>query len=696
MASNPTLFQLELPFVESGRIYQPSSLARAIQNFEPTPEGTLKSVRGPAKYEIHDGQTVFGQVFGCYHSSSMAGANDLLLVRAGSTLYRHAGWSRSWVAILSGLNSEDRQKYPDSFVEINGKVCWSNGVDRPQVIDSSTYYGNLVHPLGFERGPAAPAACGPNVSDDTSVASDDVPPNWYGYSHQGRIGTPGDVDLGEDGCLTAGNWQYALCYEDFEGNLSPLSTGSNVISVVTQSAGYLPTSAPTVVGGTPYKRVNQVDDMTRAFLVKGLNKGPDHTKAIRVYRTMDTKHFEGGYHLLVRIPGNLPFQYPDNIPDGILANTPMAEDVTSVPQYKVACEYQGRLVIGNTAANPGLIRFSQPNFPGTFHTSDYVIPDSTGAEVTGLISMGGNVLAFTPRSTYLISLDAEGLRSTPLSKTIGCIAPQSLVCIDDGSVVWLGRDGVYSFIDGGIKRISNAITPLILRLNQSRAGRACAIYDPTTSEYKLSVATDAHTTNNLILCYDIQRDGWREQRLGLNMAAMCVTNDDRRYAIACGYDGSTWDVYVLDYQSRTYTPPTKRFLFRSGEIRIGRDQSGLQRFKATKLLIGIVEADSNAKATVRYYKDGRSDNPVSTTMKLVEDDFLPNWAYGGAVIGTDIFRDPKVCWVRVDIDVTNCTSFRFEIELFDTDHIVLQGLAFLGEAQDHGGNRVTSATWSTP
>lgn len=686
-----SLLYFELPLVESDRIYKPTSLARRIVNLEPTPEGTLRSVRGPCVYEL-SAKSALGRILGMCHLTSLGGANDLLVIRAGSRLLRHAGWEQDWLELETGLNNESRQKYPDVMVAINGRIIWSNGVDRPLVIDGARTYGHWTYPLGFERGPGAPAVLSPQTADVTgNLPLVNVPPNWHGYSHQGRIGTVGDTYQGQQGSLLSGSWNYAYCYEDFDGNLSPLSSIVSG-SVKSQGCFYENQIDPSLT------TENVVDDLTRSLYVQGLDRGPDHTAYLRLYRSPDTQHDTAELHLLARLPGNRGSPYPDNTPDGVLKAAPLAQNVIAIPHFRIACEYQGRLVVANTRANPGEIRISEPNFPGTFVSDMYIIPDGSGAEVTGLISLGGSLLAFTPRSTYQVILDAEGLRSIPLSKTIGCVAPKSIVGLEDGSVHWLGRDGFYRYDGGSITRTSDQITETVLALNPSRVGRADAMYDPDTSEYRCAVPYGTSSTNDRWLCFDLQRGGWRELRLGLHAGASCVTTDDRRLPLVGCYDPAddSWDVYVMGRESRTYTPPARTVLYASSEVRLGSDQTGLQRFNVSKLLIGFVECDSVVPLTVRVYKDGRNSSPVTTTCKLVENDFQSTWSYGTALLGTSAFRDPKICWARVDVDVTNCTSFRFELEIsVAAGHLVLHGIAVVGEVVDTNGNRVTSSTWGT-
>src|SRR3990167_2189193 len=221
-----SLYQFDLPAIESGKVYAPGSIARRLLNLSTQPDGTLASIRGPALYEIAS-KVALGRIHGLCQVSTLDSANDVLIVRAGPPLYMHAGWERNWVVVPvgansdcsnSGLNDDDRQTYPDVMIAINGKIVWSNGIDRPRLIDAAGAYGARMNFLGFDRLPGAPTGFGPAALMDQASTADtpDNPPNWFGYAHQGRIGTIGDELNGQDGCMRAGGWFYFSQMEDYD------------------------------------------------------------------------------------------------------------------------------------------------------------------------------------------------------------------------------------------------------------------------------------------------------------------------------------------------------------------------------------------------------------------------------------------------------------------------------------------------
>lgn len=695
-------FAFDLPSIESGLVYKPASIARRIVNLYVTPDGTLASVRGPCTYEI-GGKIALGQVFGICHCSTLGGANDVLVVRAGSTLYRHAGWNRTWEPVPVGanndvtngtLNTDDRQPFPDAMVAMNGLIIWSNGIDRPRLVDCRSAYGSRLAFLGFSDIPSRPLGLGPSsYMDNVEAGTDDyptTPPNWFGYSHRGRIGTIGDEMLGQDGNLQAGSWQYAVQLEDDFGNRSPVSPLSNAVLVRTQSCSYDAAAAAPQAAQMKYLRHNTTDDLTRQFVAKGLDRADASIAYVLLHRTPDTRHYPADLHLLARIPGQGPICFPDNVPDGLLLGGPIPQDLHTTPKFRICWEYQGRLCAANTSSHPGSLWISEPGLPGTYQTKYRVEPDPTGAEVTGGFGANGANYVMTARSIFAVSIQPDGLRAEPISRTIGCVAPGSIVAMPDGSMIWLGRDAFYQFDGQSVRKISDAIFPTVERINLGRAGRAVAQYDVRTAEYICAVPMDSSYGNNRILAYDPASKGWREQVHGITYRAMTTTNDHRAYLLAGGNIGTDNDVYLLDHESRTYTPPLKTYRFESVELRV--DPSGRRRGNIPTIYFGFVESEIPTNANIRWYRDGRRVDPVDQEITLVDVDIDPTQSWGTAVLGTSVYQTPKLFWRKADVGIIDCTSFRFDLTITEPAHITLAGIVFDGNLTDHAGSRVPEAT----
>ena len=469
-----------VPAGEAQVLYSASSLSYKVQNFEVTPEGTLQSIIGPTRYEPDrteaEEESTQGIPHGIYHAGLLGGIADTLIVRMGTELKRHEGWSRSFRVLESGLSDEHRPIYPDQFVVLGNTIIWTNGIDRARAIA----HDGMVVPLGFDQVPGSPFAEGPQQPGLSDRATQYA--NVFGYSWPGRIGTVGDMLDGQTGALLAGGWYYYVQWEDVFGNLSQLSAQSNLVSVSTlQSDPYL---------SNEKSLATEIDDLTRQFLVRIAGDAPEHAVAFRLYRTPDVRHKSVFPQLLARVPGSKQFFYPDNRADSDLG--PAAVETTAVPVFRVMCAHQGRLVIGNTIADPGVVRRSQVGLPGTFAADDWIYPDSGGSEVTGLASHNGKLIAFTESSTYELQDFAVPI---PLAQGVGCVAPRSIKALPDGTLIWLSRDGFYGMKNGTVTHLSRAIHRTIRNyINRTRMRMAVSVVDPTSGEYPLFRWTELEAT----------------------------------------------------------------------------------------------------------------------------------------------------------------------------------------------------------
>ena len=291
---------LVVPLGEAQREYAPDGLAWKIENLEDPGDGTLRSVDGPCPYEPITKRSAFGAAHphGVFHARLLGGLADVLLYRAGSTLYRHDGSRQSWKVLYTGLSDDVNPSYPDQFVVLNDKIIWTNGVDRALVIDES----DMVVPLGFSRVPSAPTAFGPSRLDgggkideanDVKGSRDVHYPNTLGYSWQGGIGTTGGLLEGQAGSILPGAWFYHQQWEDIHGNLSAVSPASNSAVLATMQADPFTNADTARAPRNPFANGKkhlgcELDDLTRQFAVECGDDPPDHAVALRISRTSDT------------------------------------------------------------------------------------------------------------------------------------------------------------------------------------------------------------------------------------------------------------------------------------------------------------------------------------------------------------------------------------------------------------------------
>lgn len=715
-----------IPPGEGRQTFSPSPLGWIVENMEIGADGVLESVVGPSILRIKsqvfvtDSDGAFegteipievgftdqawpvdmtdyglksGDPFSIFSAPLLNGAAKMLLYRIGSRMYVfNGGHDNPDDVLMSNLSCHTDSNALDQYVVIKDQIIYFNGVDTPQVIT----YDNSTTPLGFDRRAAVPSVSSPSQPD-----YDEAPnyyPNSMGYSWKGRIGTPGDELTGQKASLLKGAWYYYFQYEDINGNLSQFSVASDPATIHTNQADpFVPPEIQAVsydtdknlilkalFGGGKRKGKKsfpmgaEIDDLTRRFLLKSAGDLPDHAVATRIFRTPDTYHKDPTPKFVARVPGSKQFYFDDNNSDSDLG-MPWVETV-AVPVFRVGCAHKGRLVIANVPGAPGIVRQSQIGFPGTFEKTDFIYPDSNGAEITALASHNGNLIAFTESSTYLIGGDFQNPQ--PLSLGIGCVAPKSIQSLRDGSLVWLGLDGVYSLAPGGsIQKISVSIDKVFdQELNKSQFFRAASVVDFETGEYRCAVAEKGQKTNTMILCFDGKF--WRRQTLGIAIADMCTLSDHTHATVAVGTDprerflltqskDPLWRgrvnlsrIFILNKQSTDYFGPPRRIRYRSAWIR--SSDHGLVPTNVRNLYVGMLDSWVG-NATIRLYRNGSWD-PIAEMNDLllcgpddgsgVVADVAKN-----AVVGKAKTRNSRVFWRQVPVDIQNANSWAFEIEI---------------------------------
>ena len=89
-------------------LFSKGELARDVANFVPSNRRTIRSLRGPARYEPRS--STLTDPVGVFHATLLNGTTGLLLAQSGTTMYKHV--SGSWTSIKTGLSNEKRPRFP--------------------------------------------------------------------------------------------------------------------------------------------------------------------------------------------------------------------------------------------------------------------------------------------------------------------------------------------------------------------------------------------------------------------------------------------------------------------------------------------------------------------------------------------------------------------------------------------------------
>ncbi len=709
----------------SDQLFAPEELAGRLHNFVLTEYGTLRTVVGPVEYRPRDlpgsgtSYTYEAPLKGVFHA--VVNGRDILLAQWGEAIYRFNGPTQSWIEVLTkpgtaaGLLNYPRQKAtlgnvtaanrrpgpPTQFVALpNGVVIIPQG-DRALFTD-----GEIILPLGFDQIPAPPQTFAPKqttdpVSGNAGPSGDDTPveadktANSGGYSHQttnspefwgnNRLGTINNQALDTTsgaksnalgGTLEDGEWRAAVQWVDYFGNVSPMSGLSEPATCTTEN-------------NLTKDRKRDKDEPASVLRFQvawaAISPGPVGTIGRLLGRTRDLKnsgipgvfvisnYSTSGSYDFATLPDNVTDTFPDNIPDSWLVS-PM-QDYDPVPRMTLATQFDGRLWV-NDADQPGLVRPSNPFQWGTFAKDLGIWTNTQGSPITGMYAVAGRMLVFTATATFIIAPNevGDGYISATLHPSVGCVAPDSIKSLPNGTTVWLGREGFYGYDGSDVVRISDNIEDTVIRrINKGYRIGACAVVDPTSGEYRCAIPIDGSKVNNLTVVFDDL--GWRT-RDDVYPAAMCVTRDERQLVLALGSASVSGvrknSLWVLDHDGDgTASTDPVTSIYETVWLRNGRSY----RNASPKVARFWLRATRDDTLTLETFRDGRAYPPLQTEPEVKRyaeaEEFTPFWNQT-VLAGNHVERERcgtftnywvrrRNYWAKEDIDIPACETFKFRI-----------------------------------
>lgn len=624
-------------------------------------------------------------------------------------------------------------------------VIYNTVLDGSTVVTRHAVDASSINHL--KRGPWHTGSFTTAALVDTDFDRNRSQVNQGGYAHDGQYGLvsgmPAHFGTGQLGTvevpqgsssvrgrLKAGRYQAAVAWLDRWGNISPLSARSAPVAWQNQISAYyqgVPGFAmANAQGETAYADIDSgcninynyardvgqkpapADLALKQVLWAGLSPGPEGTIGRILYRTTDmlnsgtTRLFEvpaagSAISGVASIDDNITDMYPDNHPDSALLLE--APDIVPVPQFKLCTVAFGRLWVANTLSEPGIVRASMPGRWGTFERLEFIYPDPRGQDITGLAQVDRGVLAFTASTTFVIVENDEGsgFRSAPVSTTVGCVAPNSIKTLPDGRVVWLARDGFYSFDGTDVSIISVEIQTKVDLISPIRAGGACAAVDTVGGEYRcwvpipgyegvidalnastqardaLAESIEARTFRTNTVCFAYDGANWRERTDVALVSDVCTTQNGQGLMLVAGtclgrsvHDDHRKDwfryngIWVLDREAFSFTPRRGEYSIETGWL-LGA--SGQDRVSARRVYFWFRET-GNHTPTVRIYRDWRyTEVHSTTTITHSTEDPPPFWNTAKFGESAAVWRRRRPFWTRVAVDVPSCESFKIELVL---------------------------------
>ena len=653
---------------------------------------------------------------GLFHTLMPSG-KELLLLHTGNELWEWRGWQRNWRQLISptvgahGIVGDLPDK-PQADFRTQFTYTGDGVVIIPQQGRAYFYDGAYIAPLGFADTPASPTARGPD-SSSTEFSPLQGTINNTGYAHTSsfdgatlnnnpletkffahtpmtegfgacRLGTthvlsvtdPEELEKAATGWVYAGEWRCATQYVDRWGNLSAASAPSSAVTIDVHPAVVgVCDRLPGQSGGTVVVDARKLPSVPRVQVKwEGISTGPEHCVGRILYRTKDTRNTGDNtlYYLsqnalsvpeYATLPDNVVTDFPDNIPDTWL-DTPLVQYLP-VPEFRLSTMALGRHWIANLTGGPATVRPAEPGFPGTFKAGFDLTPDPT-SEVMGVAGVNEGLLVCTASSSFLVTAsdDGQGYKYAPLSQTVGCASPDSMVTLPDGPTIFLGRDGFYLYDGGKLQYVSPELRRTMKRLTYARLKQAVAAYDPRSREYRCWVSLDGSERNNRCLVYGPSPDGsrgWRE-RDDMVVDSVCVTEDHRRYMLVGGNlndDNNRSGVYLLDHDASSDIPALtedREALIETGWL----EASDSDKAKTSYVVYLWLRETENTKVTVDVLRNWREKViDTHTTDRYSKKDVPDFWA--STKLGTGTWRDKRPYWTRVPIHVPSAESVKFRI-----------------------------------
>lgn len=511
------------------------------------------------------------------------------------------------------------------------------------------------------------------------------------------------------GLLLAGAYNGAVQYVDKYGNWSPLSPRSDTVYFSQQSTAepqFFDDGAAVNYGGSRYAQVpenllkqlawqNVAIDSAETLEAKTIGRNIYRTRDILNSETATDlfllpSYAQGGPLTFATIPDNSSEVYPDNAPDGWLVAK--APDVVPMQRFRLCKIAFGRMFFANDPADPGLIRWSMPGRWGTLLRDDFIYPDPSGGEITGLWPLDAGLLVFTRSSTFLITDTSQetGFALTTLSRTAGCVAPSSVATTQNGTTIWLGQEGFYAYSRGSVVYFSELIRDRMKYVNPSRALQAVGDVDPASGEYRCWVPMNSSRDNDTCFIYDERPPftGWRT-RSDIKATSVCVTKDHRAYMLATGSAGTEpvltpYSAYVLDrsVSAAAYSPAAREYALETTWLLNEKNYDS-----KTPITVYLwMRETAEQTLSVEIYRDWRKSLIHTETVSLYNVKDAPPFWGSTPLDGGETIRKTRPYWCKAKVFVPSCEVFKFRIVA--TQKIEFVGMSFDFIPHPAGGARV--------
>ena len=408
-----------------------------------------------------------------------------------------------------------------------------NGVDEPLL-----YEGNARIRRAFFHEPPQPpkivSAPGIVPTDMGWVADGDTQHNAARGGGQVAV-FPAEFNLGfapgpeQEAFLNTGDafisfsiptfasFEYAVSYVLDTGAESPLSE-------------YSPMVAFAMKGGIQKGLLQGATNEQYKFgtCVTNIPKGPIGTVKRRLYRTKNQKDGLTGagrtLYFVTEISDNHTTNFFDYCPDSSLGSeAPFAADSGRFPDGpSVGAAFLNHLIVGGSAQYPTTLYYSSGNKPEQFPTFNYIDVGADGGAITQLYAADNICYVFRERAIDVLVPTGNPdspFTLQPLTRLVGCLAPNSIAMVPGVGVMFLGADkhvyaitstGSSSFFQGQgqVIKLSQQIYRDLERVGRNSMARAVGVFNSRDNEYWVHCPVDGGDYPTRGYVYHTAIQGW--------------------------------------------------------------------------------------------------------------------------------------------------------------------------------------------
>jgi|TARA_R110000824_G_scaffold218089_1_gene404569 hypothetical protein len=619
------------------------SAARRIRDMVWDPKGGWRTSGG---YElIYTGAssnpwTALGDIESIHWYSEHSGARQHLIIQANGRWYQTLEASKESVDVLVGKGavSMGTHSTPTSPHARTQSLAWAgwlyliSGTDRPLVFN-----GRYLQQAGFDTQPPPPA---PTFIVDAMYANT-----------QGA-----DVGIGDD---SASFWarRYRVSYVNERGQEGPLSEPSAMVS------------------GT-----NEEDAKTCVGL--SVPRGGAHIVARRLYGTHNLLDSDGqlllegeaqNFYFMAEIQDNIQTSFEDVQADADLAAVVNPDNFGVWPTgAKYIQSFKNTIFLAGHQNNK--VSFSAVGTSEVFPAGNSIrVGDDQSGEFTGMYPTKNALLVFKRNAIHMIKGDqVRGFEAFTLTKTSGCIGPDSIAEVPGMGVMFLGNKGPM-LLEGALEntgtptRVVPLWTPipdLVERINKGAAIQAQGAVYLSDREYWLAVPMDGSSRNNVVLVYHYDIGAW-SYRETMPVGCMVVTGDHREELLfGSNNSGTSAGVFVYSHGSSDKNGTAISPLYETTDIDFGDRYTAVVPETVTAWVIGYGNQDARIQYTVnrnytQRYSLGSSEDSENQQDTTNDYDVL-----GTAEWGSSLWYNLRPVPVTFNVytkDGAPVREFRFEI-----------------------------------